>query len=261
MNPQSHRSDPRILGRRTLHRDHRRLATLLRPVLAVLDVGCGTGAITAGIAKAVGRGGRVIGVDRDEELLAIARREHSAISNLQFESGDATSLAYEAQFDIVTAARTLQWIADPRLAILNMKRASKRGGLLVVLDYAHNGNEWNPEPPPAFRRFYDGLLAWRQSNHWDNEMADHLPELFQSAGLIDIESQVQDEAVQRGDADFAERTALWSEVIDSLSEQLTKSGHLTDSDVQQARDAYVPWVETELMNQRLAMRTVTGRVP
>lgn len=42
MAAQSHRSDPRILGRRTLQRDHRHLARLLRPGLAVLDVGCGT---------------------------------------------------------------------------------------------------------------------------------------------------------------------------------------------------------------------------
>src|SRR4029450_14015501 len=43
--------------------DQRRLAALLRPGLAVLDVGCGTGAITRGIAEAVGPDGRAVGVD------------------------------------------------------------------------------------------------------------------------------------------------------------------------------------------------------
>src|SRR6266480_4441526 len=123
MPAQSHESDPRILGRRTLQRDHRCLATLLRPDIAVLDIGCGTGAITSGIARAVGTQGHVVGVDRDAGLSELARREHGTLTNLHFENGDATNLNFRSQFDIVTAARTLQWIAEPRLAVANMKKA------------------------------------------------------------------------------------------------------------------------------------------
>ena len=47
MSQQHHQSDPRVLSRRSLEQDHRVLAKLLQPGLAVLDVGCGTGAITA----------------------------------------------------------------------------------------------------------------------------------------------------------------------------------------------------------------------
>ena len=82
MHAQTHRSDPRILDRRTLQRDHRLLAALLRPGMAVLDVGCGTGAITAGIANAVGDSGYVVGVDRDGALLELARAAHGAIANV-----------------------------------------------------------------------------------------------------------------------------------------------------------------------------------
>src|SRR5215472_11030821 len=108
MPAQSHRSDPRILGLRTLQRDHRCLAALLRPGLCVLDVGCGTGAITAGAAKAVGPHGHVVGIDRDAVLLELARTEHSMVPNLRFEYVDVTTLTSRAQFDIVSAARTLQ---------------------------------------------------------------------------------------------------------------------------------------------------------
>jgi ubiquinone/menaquinone biosynthesis C-methylase UbiE len=76
MSEQSHRSDPRVLNRRTLERDHRRLADLLCPGLFVLDVGCGTGAITAGVARRVASEGKVLGVDRDEGLLTQARQDH-----------------------------------------------------------------------------------------------------------------------------------------------------------------------------------------
>src|SRR5258708_14182017 len=72
MSQQSHRSDPRILNRRTLQRDHPYLARVLRTGMNVLDVGCGTGAITADIAKAVGPDGMAVGIDRDGPNLAIA---------------------------------------------------------------------------------------------------------------------------------------------------------------------------------------------
>src|SRR6202008_4251909 len=62
-----------ILDTRSLATDHRRLAELLPPGLAVLDVGCGTGAITRGVAEAVGRLGRVVGVDVNASMIEKAR--------------------------------------------------------------------------------------------------------------------------------------------------------------------------------------------
>jgi ubiquinone/menaquinone biosynthesis C-methylase UbiE len=60
--------------------------------MTILDVGCGTGAITADIANAVGPGGRVLGIDRDDANLAIAIQEHRGIGNLRFESADILTL-------------------------------------------------------------------------------------------------------------------------------------------------------------------------
>ena len=61
MSQQSHRSSPRVLGRRTLEVDHRRLPAYLCSGASVLDVGCGTEAITAGIARQVGHFGGSVG--------------------------------------------------------------------------------------------------------------------------------------------------------------------------------------------------------
>lgn len=261
MTARSHRSDPRILDRRTLQRDHRHLAGLLRPGLSVLDIGCGTGAITAGIAEAVGPHGYVVGIDRDEGLLERARAKHGSLRNLRFEHGDATALSYRAQFDIVTAARTLQWISELDSALSRMKQAAKPGGMLVALDYNHAKNRWEPHPPPEFCDFYKAFLAWREARQWDNHMADHLPELFRSLGLADVESHVQDEIIERGGPEFAEHADLWSQVIENLGEQLAKAGFCMESQLQEARERYGSWAKTELMKQTLAMRTITGRAP
>lgn len=261
MSSQLHRSDPRILGRRTLAEHHRHLAALLRPGLSVLDVGCGTGSITAGIARAVGAAGSVVGIDRDEHLLGLAREEHGSLENLQFEPGDALQLEASEQFDIVTAARTLQWVGDPAGAVARMKRAVKPGGLVVVLDFDHEENRWEPVPPAEFLAFYQAFLAWREGNGWDNRMASHLPALFRDAGLVEVASLPSDETARRGEAGFAGAAPLWADTIDSAGSQLPVDGLPRGLQVAEVSRIYRAWIEKDLQVQTLSMRTVVGRVP
>ena len=245
MGAQTHRSDPKVLNRRTLEEDHRVLAAMLRPGMFVLDVGCGTGAITAGIARVVAPGGCVVGVDRDEALLDAARRDHPEV---RFETADALSLGFQDAFDIVTAARAVQWMSDPARAIGRMKAAVRRGGALVVLDYNHDRNAWFPDPPPEFARFYAAFLAWRASNGWGNDTADCLPEWFGAAGLVEIESVCSDETTGRGGTD------VWGQVIDGLGRQF-----YPEDDRAAAAVAYHDYCQTSLQRQTLALRTVIGR--
>jgi ubiquinone/menaquinone biosynthesis C-methylase UbiE len=260
MNRQFHQSDARVLNQRNLERDHRRLAELLRRGLAVLDVGCGTGAITAGIARAVAPAGYAVGVDRDTDLLAIAEKEHRGISNLRFEFAEAATLPFRGEFDIVSAARTLQWIAEPARALARIRDAAKPGGIVVVLDYNHAFNEWEPDPPPLFREFYAAFLTWRDAHGWDNRMADHLPGLFEAAEMADIESRVEDEIATRGDANFENQAALWVQVIEKVGPEIVFGGFLSESRLREVHEIYTAWTKTELAVQTLRLRAVTGRV-
>ena len=259
MGSQQHQSDPRILDRRSLWNDHRCLAGLLSSGMSVLDAGCGTGAITKGIAEAVGPAGVVIGVDRARGLIERARAHCASLPNLRFEEGDATSLDYEHRFDVVTAARTLQWIADPKAALRRMTRAAKPGGLLVVLDYNHVLNAWQPAPPAEFAAFYSGFLSWRVSNGWDNELANHCSALFEEVGLRKIRSYVQDETSVKGDEDFDEKTALWVEVIDNIGPAL-QSAQVCDAQLLgAARRSYDAWRKTDLVRHSLSMKATVAR--
>jgi SAM-dependent methyltransferase len=228
--------------------------------MTVLDLGCGTGAITAGIAKAVGPSGRALGMDRDGTLLGQARQEHSGIENLSFEQGDALTLCFDSCFDIVTAARTVQWISQPDRAIEQMKRATRSGGQLVVLDYNHENNSWEPEPPADFRRFYRAFLDWRTANQWDNRIADRLPSLFQTAGVANTQVHVDDETVATGDADFLDAAGIWTHVIRVIGPQLVTSGFLNETERLEAEISYRDWIRNGLRKQTLQMRTVTGDV-
>jgi ubiquinone/menaquinone biosynthesis C-methylase UbiE len=266
MSRQSHRSDPRILNRRTLQRDHSYLARVLRPGMAILDAGCGTGAITADIANAVDPDGIAVGVDRDEANLAIARREHQGAGNLRFENADILALdvgnRFTSRFDIVTAARTIQWISEPHRAILQMKQAAKPGGRVIVLDYNLDETSWEPEPPADFQLFYRAFLDWRTANHWDNRMASHLTEIFQRAGLVDVTSHPADELVRRGDPDFfdAYASGIWLYVIQTLGPNLVQAGFLDESVRIRAEEDYNGYVQRTLLLQRHSMLTVEGRV-
>ena len=262
----SHQSDPRIRNRRTLHRDHRRLRQVLSAGMTVLDVGCGAGAITADIAGIVGRGGMVVGLDRDDAILAIARQEHRGTGNMRFENGDILTLDFERDFkngfDIVTAARTLQWISEPDRAIVQMKRAAKAGGCVMILDYSLEDTRWEPDPPADFKRFFRAFLDWRTANDWDNRMAEHLPELFRSAGLTAVEIHSCDEIVQRGELDFFDPYAsgIWQYVIQSLGPQLVHDGFLKETERCRAEEDYERYVQTTLQRQTHSMSTVEGRV-
>ena len=260
MSAQSHRSDPAILNRRTLARDHRRLAEILRVGMSVLDIGCGTGAITAGIARAVA-GGEVVGLDRDVDNLAVTREQYADAPNLRFESGDVLSLGYRAQFDVVNAARTLQWVADPALAIEKMKLAAKPGGCVIALDYNHENNRWEPSVPPEFARFYRAFLDWRAANGWDNRMADHLPDLFRAAGLDAIQVHVSDEIARRGAPDFADSAGIWTCVARTIGPSMAAGGFITEQEFLTAEAAYRDWVARGLGTHTLFMRTAEGIVP
>src|SRR5262245_56932214 len=114
-----------ILDTRSLATAHRRLAQFLRPGLTVLDVGCGTGAITLGMAEAVAPDGLTVGLDIHAGLLAQAYRVHGSVPGLVFALGDVYNLPCRDICDVVTAARVLQWLASPLEALRAMRAATK----------------------------------------------------------------------------------------------------------------------------------------
>lgn len=251
---QFHSSDPRILGARSLEHDFSRLAAILRPGMKVLDVGCGNGAITAGIARAIQPDGIAVGIDFDPELLKLAEQHRERCPNLRFEQHDLLASPFKQEFDVVATARCLQWIASLEVAITRLRDATKPGGIVIALDYDHTKHEWAPEPPPEFRTFFRAFLEWRMANSWDNRLAAILPECFRSAGLVDIQVHNADEVTDRGNS------TLWPNVIETLGPVIVTAGFLSDEDWMAAIRVSVPWFSTELHRQSMVLRAVEGRV-
>lgn len=115
----------------------------------VVDVGCGTGATTAELARRVAPLGLVTGVDISEALIAAARAQEAP--RTAFEVGDATDFPFaSAAFDLVFSRYGVMFFADPVRAFSNLRRALKRSGRLVFLCWrTPQENPWGRIPMMA----------------------------------------------------------------------------------------------------------------
>ena len=92
----------------------------------ILDVGCGTGQLTAEIARS---GASVVGLDNSREMLAEARKN---FPELTFEQADATSFRFTEPFDAVFSNAALHWVKEQGAVAKSVTRALKPGGRFVA---------------------------------------------------------------------------------------------------------------------------------
>jgi SAM-dependent methyltransferase len=98
----------------------------------VLDVACGTGAVTRVLAERVGPRGRVVALDINPGMLAVARVAAPDI-NIEWREGSAVSMALpDAAFDSVVCQQGLQFFPDRPAALSEMRRVLKPGGRLAL---------------------------------------------------------------------------------------------------------------------------------
>ena len=106
---------------------------------SVLEIGCGTGALTAPLAAAVGDNGRVVSIDISEPMLGAARQRvgEQGLRNVTLVLGDAQVFDVEpAAFDLATSRMGVMFFADPAAAFRNITSALKPGGRLVFACWA-----------------------------------------------------------------------------------------------------------------------------
>ena len=100
---------------------------------SALDVACGSGKLTAELARIAGPTGHIVGLDFSPQMLEVARHDHP---DIEFEEGDALKLPFDdAIFDASTIAFGLRNLADPILGLREMLRVLKPGGRAVVLEF------------------------------------------------------------------------------------------------------------------------------
>jgi trans-aconitate methyltransferase len=99
----------------------------------ILDLGCGTGHLTAKIAET---GAQVVGVDRSPEMIRQAKENYPS---LQFEVMDAREIALDGNFDAVFSNATLHWIKEQECVIAGIRKSLRPSGRFVA-EFGGKGN-------------------------------------------------------------------------------------------------------------------------
>ena len=154
---------------------------------AIIDVGCGTGSLALTLAER--RPGRVAGIDIAAPYIAFAR-SRPGNNGAHFAVGDACGLpCADRCFDAAVAQLALNFVPDPALALREMRRVVRPGGVLAAAVWDFRGGLvyqrlfWDtaagldPQAGAARDRLFASPLA----------LPDGLPELWREAGLRGIE--------------------------------------------------------------------------
>jgi SAM-dependent methyltransferase len=106
----------------------------LPPAAQVLEIGCGTGAVSRVLAQWPGVA-QVTGIDPSAVFIAKARTLAQGIPNLTFEEGDGRSLSFDAgDFDVVVVHTVMSHILEPERLVAEVYRVLRPHGWLAVFD-------------------------------------------------------------------------------------------------------------------------------
>ena len=118
----------------------------------VVDVGCGCGQTTLELARRVGTGGSVTGLDLSAPMLARAREraQSQGLSNLAFEQADVQTHKFEQLADLIFSRFGVMFFADPIAAFANLAAGLKPAGRLTFVCWqAARENPWVSVPLQA----------------------------------------------------------------------------------------------------------------
>jgi ubiquinone/menaquinone biosynthesis C-methylase UbiE len=107
----------------------------IKPTDKILDVGCGPGTISLGLAAAAANG-HVVAIDYSTEVIELAKQNarETKVENCEFRQSDAYDLKEcgDGEFDVVYAHQCLIHLGDPARALREMRRVCKAGGIIGV---------------------------------------------------------------------------------------------------------------------------------
>lgn len=153
----------------------------------LLDVACGPGVVTAAIAP-VARS--VIGFDATEQMLEKARSRCTLakLTNITFQLGNAEHLPFvDAQFDGVVTRLAVHHFADPQLALDEMFRVLRPGGVAVIVDVVSSED-------PAESSLQNAIERLRDPSHVRMLPASELDSRMARSGFRDMECATWDKS-------------------------------------------------------------------
>lgn len=189
----------------------------LTPGQALLDLGCGPGTITAGLAAVVAPG-PVLGVDQGAAQLAGARElaTRTGLANVRFEEASCYDLPLaDASVDRVFSHALFEHLAEPARALAEIRRVLRPGGVVGLRSPDWGGFLLSP-PLDATVTAYTGL---QEANGGDPLAGRRLGPYLTESGFTEV----------RADARY-ERYPSPAGIADYLATQLAEAGEDTHAE-------------------------------
>ena len=179
-----------------------------KPGMRILDLGCGAAASTATLARAVGSGGKVTGIDVSPDLVKLARDRLNGVANAAVIEADAQEHDFPSGgFDALFSRFGSMFFDDPPRAFANLHRALAADAPMVVVAWRDVGrNQWASVPmtfvaqalpgTPLMGAPGPGPFAWA-------DPATFRP-LLEGAGFRDVQERAFDFAAEISHGDDEE---------------------------------------------------------
>jgi ubiquinone/menaquinone biosynthesis C-methylase UbiE len=230
------------LARRTAETAAAFFLPYLEPGMRLLDVGCGPGSITSGLAQRVAPG-ETIGMDPSAEVIATAKSLAKATParNLSFEVGSIHEPPFAAgTFDAVFTNQVMQHLRRPVDALRQMRSLLAPGGVLGVRVFDWGSAIFYPESE-GMRRCLALRFELRRRDGAEPNAGRYLRRWFREAGFGEtrITTSTESDAVAQATRDRAEMFAFADRP--SLADSALECGLATRSDFESFASAWRAW--------------------
>jgi ubiquinone/menaquinone biosynthesis C-methylase UbiE len=143
----------------------------LRPGQSVVDVACGTGLNFPLIERLIGPGGRIVGIDLTDAMLARARDRiaKNGWSNVSLVQADAAAVDFPPEVDAILSTYALTQVPECADVIAHGSAALSAGGRWVVLDLQVPANvpRWLAKLGTAVVQPFASIDDWVMRRPWD----------------------------------------------------------------------------------------------
>jgi SAM-dependent methyltransferase len=214
----------------------------LEPGERILDVACGTGAVTRPAAARAGSGGRVVGLDINAAMLAVARSLPS-VEGAPIEWLEASALEIplpDAAFDVVLCQQGLQQFPNASAALREMHRVLTGGGRLTVSVWSRiEGSPGMAALVRALERHVGHEAANNRRAPFALGDADRLLALVSGGGFRDIQIRTLTETARFPSPEGLVEYQLAATPLSTLGALTDESRHAIAQDVRATLGAYL----------------------
>ena len=173
----------RLINRKAHQRLQEIVTDLIEPDDTVLECACGTGFLSAVIAKSCRS---LTATDLSQKMLAKARQNCASFGNVSYEAADIGCLPYpDGIFDKVVAGNVIHLLDDPYGALREMNRVVKDGGKLIIPTYMNRDASGSTSG-------FAGAIGWAGADFKRQFTPDGYREFFLDAGYRDVSVTLAD---------------------------------------------------------------------